>query len=66
MSRMFVNLFGWGRRSVLTSVSGLSRPEISLKSVNLVQRTRSNFFMNTTYMMSRKLKSSVFEQRRPK
>ena len=40
--------------------------EMSLTAMNLLQSARRKFFMNSTYIMSRKKDSNVFGLRRPK
>ena len=39
---------------------------MSLVSISLLELAREKFFMNSTYIMSRKLESIVFGLRRPK
>ena len=39
---------------------------MSLTAISSLQSARRKFFMNTTYMMSRKMESNVFGLRRPK
>ena len=39
---------------------------MSLTAMNLLQSARRKFFMNSTYIMSRKWDSNVFFLRRPK
>ena len=39
---------------------------MSLTAISLLESARRKFFMNWTYIMSRKYESSVFELRRPK
>ena len=39
---------------------------MSLSAKSSLQSTRRKFFMNPTYIMSRKLESNVFGLRRPK
>ena len=39
---------------------------MSLTAMNLLQCARTKFFMNSTYIMSRKKDSNVFALRRPK
>ena len=39
---------------------------MSLTAMNLLQSARRKFFMNSTYIMSRKKDSSVFGLTRPK
>ena len=39
---------------------------MSLSAKSSLQSTRRKFFMNSTYIMSRKLESNVFRLRRPK
>ena len=40
--------------------------EMSLTAIHSLESTRRQFFMNSTYIMSRKLESNVFVLRRPK
>ena len=39
---------------------------MSLTAISSLESRRSEFFMNTTYIMSRNLESNVFGLRRPK
>ena len=39
---------------------------MSLTAISSLQSARRKFFMNTTYIMSRKMESNVFGLRRPK
>ena len=39
---------------------------MSLTAISWLKSTRRKFFMNTTYIMSRKYESNVFVLRRPK
>ena len=39
---------------------------MSLKAISSLESARRNFFMNSTYIMSRKMESNVFGLRRPK
>ena len=39
---------------------------MSLTGICLLESARRKFFMNSTYIMSRKLESNVFGLRRPK
>ena len=39
---------------------------MSLTAMSLLQSARRKFFMNSTYIMSRKKNSTVFALRRPK
>ena len=39
---------------------------MSLTGISSLESTRRKFFMNSTYIMSRKLESSVFGLKRPK
>ena len=39
---------------------------MSLTAMNLLQSARRKFFMNSTYIMSKKWDSNVFVLRRPK
>ena len=39
---------------------------MSLTAISLLEWARENFFMNSTYIMSRKEKSNLFKLRRPK
>ena len=39
---------------------------MSLKAMNPLESARRKFFMNSTYIMSRKMESNVFVLRRPK
>ena len=39
---------------------------MSLTAISSLESARRKFFMNTTYMMSRKKESNVFELRKPK
>ena len=39
---------------------------MSLKPISSLESTRRKFFMNSTYIMSRKMESNVFGLRRPK
>ena len=39
---------------------------MSLTAISSLESTRRKFFMNSTYIMSRKMKSNVFVLRRPK
>ena len=39
---------------------------MSLTAINSLESARRKFFMNSTYMMSRKYKGNVFGLRRPK
>ena len=39
---------------------------MSLKPISSLDSTRRKFFMNSTYIMSRKMESNVFGLRRPK
>ena len=39
---------------------------MSLRAITSLESTRRKFFMNTTYIMSRKMESNVFGLRRPK
>ena len=39
---------------------------MSLTANSLLESAKRKFFMNSTYMMSRKWESNVFELRRPK
>ena len=39
---------------------------MSLKAISWLESARRNFFMNSTYIMSRKMESNVFGLRRPK
>ena len=39
---------------------------MSLKAISSLQSARRKFFMNFTYIMSRKMESNVFGLRRPK
>ena len=39
---------------------------MSLKAISSLESARRKFFMNSTYIMSRKMESNVFELRRPK
>ena len=39
---------------------------MSLTGMSLLESARTKFFMNSTYIMSRKLESNVFGLRRPK
>ena len=39
---------------------------MSLTAISSLESVRRKFFMNTTYMMSRKKESDVFELRKPK
>ena len=38
---------------------------MSLTAISSLQSARRKFFMNTTYIMSRKMESNVFVLRRP-
>ena len=38
---------------------------MSLTAISSLQSARRKFFMNTTYIMSRKMESNVFGLRRP-
>ena len=40
--------------------------EMSLTAISSLESTRRKFFMNPTYIISRKLESNVFGLRRPK
>ena len=40
--------------------------EMSLRANSSLERARTKFFMNSTYIMSRKMESNVFGLRRPK
>ena len=40
--------------------------EMSLTAISSLESARENFFMNSTYIMSRKKESNVFGLRRPK
>ena len=39
---------------------------MSLTAISSLESTRRKFFMNSTYIMSRKMESTVFVLRRPK
>ena len=39
---------------------------MSLTAISLFESARAKFFMNSTYIMSRKYESNVFVLRRPK
>ena len=39
---------------------------MSLKAISSLDSVRRKFFMNSTYIMSRKMESNVFGLRRPK
>ena len=39
---------------------------MSLTAISWLKSARRKFFMKTTYIMSRKMESNVFELRRPK
>ena len=39
---------------------------MSLTAINSLESARRKFFMNLTYIMSRKMESNVFGLRRPK
>ena len=39
---------------------------MSLTAIHSLESTRRKFFMNSTYIMSRKMESNVFGLRRPK
>ena len=39
---------------------------MSLKAISSLELARRKFFMNSTYIMSRKMESNVFGLRRPK
>ena len=39
---------------------------MSLSAKSLLESTKSNYFMNSTYTMCRKYESNVFALRRPK
>ena len=39
---------------------------MSLTAMSWLESTRRKFFINTTYIMSRKMESNVFGLRRPK
>ena len=39
---------------------------MTLTPISSLESGRKNFFMNSTYIMSRKWESNVFELRRPK
>ena len=39
---------------------------MSLKAISSLESARRNFFMNSTYIMSRMMESNVFGLRRPK
>ena len=39
---------------------------MSLKPISSLESKRRKFFMNSTYIMSRKMESNVFGLRRPK
>ena len=39
---------------------------MSLKAISSLESVRRKFFMNSTYIMSRKMESKVFGLRRPK
>ena len=39
---------------------------MSLRAISSLESARRKFFMNTTYIMSRKMESNVFGLRRPK
>ena len=39
---------------------------MSLKEISSLESARRKFFMNSTYIMSRKMESNVFGLRRPK
>ena len=39
---------------------------MSLTAIHSLESTRRKFFMNTTYIISRKMESNVFGLRRPK
>ena len=39
---------------------------MSLAAMSSLESTRREFFMNSTYIMSRKMESNVFVPRRPK
>ena len=39
---------------------------MSLRAIHSLESTRRKFFMNSTYIMSRKYESNVFVLRRPK
>ena len=39
---------------------------MSLRAISLLESARRKFFMNSTYIMSRKWESNVFELRKPK
>ena len=40
--------------------------KMSLTTISSLESTRRKFFMNSTYIMSRKMESNVFVLRRPK
>ena len=39
---------------------------MSLTAISSIESTRRKFFMNSTYIITRKKESNVFELRRPK
>ena len=39
---------------------------MSLTAIRTLESARRKFFMNSTYLMSRKMESNVFRLRRPK
>ena len=39
---------------------------MSLKAISSLESARRKFFMNSTYIMSKKMESNVFGLRRPK
>ena len=39
---------------------------MGLRAISSLESTRRKFFMNTTYIISRKMESNVFGLRRPK
>ena len=39
---------------------------MGLRAISSLESARRKFFMNTTYIMSRKMESNVFGLRRPK
>ena len=53
----------------ISSLVGIKRfwaHEMSLTAIRSLQWAREKFFMNSTYIMSRKQESNVFGLRRPK
>ena len=44
----------------------IQEAEMSLTAISWLESTRRKFFMNSTYIMSRKQESNVFVLRRPK